>query len=398
MYFPLKVYIPEPCREDWGKMDLVDINQRHCQSCEKVVTDFTNMSDVQIGNHLRKGGNLCGRFRASQLDRPIAIGGPRRFSGLRAAAAASGLFLSFPAVAQSLPVEPTSHVLTTEKAGVEVGKPNQIQSLKAGSVTITGLVTDGSGEVLIGASVLLKGTTTGSVTDIDGRYSITVSADSTATLIITYTGFTTESVIVSVAELQQALVSAADGMLLTTPLLEMKAVLCEDVVAGGIWYRRSLTHRIFVAPVNRFIVWPIRRLSHDIRDWKEERRAIREERRAERRARNKTRPDTLSSVPQEVIIAELPENLGAENPLQLKASPNPFTDNIKVEFLLPEEQDYTLELLSSAGRPITYLSGKGASGFQQVELLQDIANLPSGTYFLRLKTEKGMLSVTTVVR
>ena len=38
--------------------------------------------------------------------------------------------------------------------------------------TVTGVVTDDSGEGLIGASILVKGTGTGTVTDIDGSYSL----------------------------------------------------------------------------------------------------------------------------------------------------------------------------------------------------------------------------------
>ncbi|MGN0191088.1 MAG: SusC/RagA family TonB-linked outer membrane protein, partial [Candidatus Cryptobacteroides sp.] len=46
-------------------------------------------------------------------------------------------------------------------------------------VTISGRVTDSKGEVLIGASALVKGTTNGVVTDIDGRFSIVVSKGET---------------------------------------------------------------------------------------------------------------------------------------------------------------------------------------------------------------------------
>ena len=42
--------------------------------------------------------------------------------------------------------------------------------------TITGKMSDaGSGEPLIGANVVVKGTTTGTVTDFDGMYSIEAS-------------------------------------------------------------------------------------------------------------------------------------------------------------------------------------------------------------------------------
>ena len=54
--------------------------------------------------------------------------------------------------------------------------------------TITGTVKDGKGEVLIGANVLVKGTTIGTTTDIDGHYSLNVPAEHN-TLTITYVGF-----------------------------------------------------------------------------------------------------------------------------------------------------------------------------------------------------------------
>ncbi|MCB0583707.1 MAG: carboxypeptidase-like regulatory domain-containing protein, partial [Phaeodactylibacter sp.] len=38
--------------------------------------------------------------------------------------------------------------------------------------TITGTVADNTGQPLIGANVVIKGTSTGTVTDIDGNYSI----------------------------------------------------------------------------------------------------------------------------------------------------------------------------------------------------------------------------------
>ena len=59
--------------------------------------------------------------------------------------------------------------------------------------TITGTVTDETGEALIGASILVKGTTTGAVTDIDGTYSITVP-DGNSVLQFSYTGYGSQEV------------------------------------------------------------------------------------------------------------------------------------------------------------------------------------------------------------
>ena len=53
-------------------------------------------------------------------------------------------------------------------------------------VTITGTVTDANSEPLVGVNVLVKGTTTGAITDIDGNFS--VSGKKGSTLVFSYIG------------------------------------------------------------------------------------------------------------------------------------------------------------------------------------------------------------------
>ena len=57
------------------------------------------------------------------------------------------------------------------------------------SKTVKGRITDSKGEPIIGATVLIAGTTTGVITDIDGNYSIEVPEGEAATLKIEYLGF-----------------------------------------------------------------------------------------------------------------------------------------------------------------------------------------------------------------
>lgn len=59
--------------------------------------------------------------------------------------------------------------------------------------TVSGKVTDAQGVPLIGASILVKGTSTGTVTDLDGTYSVSVP-DGSKTLVFTYTGFSTQEI------------------------------------------------------------------------------------------------------------------------------------------------------------------------------------------------------------
>ena len=58
---------------------------------------------------------------------------------------------------------------------------------------ISGTITDAAGEGLIGASVLVQGTTTGTVTDFDGNFGITVP-EGGENLLISYTGYATQTV------------------------------------------------------------------------------------------------------------------------------------------------------------------------------------------------------------
>jgi hypothetical protein len=59
--------------------------------------------------------------------------------------------------------------------------------------TVTGTVTDESGETLISVNVVVKGTTIGSITDLDGKYSIKVP-DGSNTLVFSYTGFSSQDI------------------------------------------------------------------------------------------------------------------------------------------------------------------------------------------------------------
>lgn len=99
--FPIQIAIPSPCHEDWNKMTPTD-KGRFCASCQKQVIDFTQWSDKELYEFFNKQqSKVCGRFRATQLNRPIAI--PYQpHSRLYRLAIAAGLTLLFaqPVMAQ----------------------------------------------------------------------------------------------------------------------------------------------------------------------------------------------------------------------------------------------------------------------------------------------------------
>ena len=62
------------------------------------------------------------------------------------------------------------------------------------SRTITGTVTDNNGEPVIGANVIIKGTSIGTVTDINGKYTLEVPPK--AILQISYIGYLTKEIVI----------------------------------------------------------------------------------------------------------------------------------------------------------------------------------------------------------
>ena len=65
----------------------------------------------------------------------------------------------------------------------------------AQSITVSGTVTDPTGEPLIGASILAEGTSVGTATDIDGHYTINVTPQ--GTLVFSYVGYDVQKVAVN---------------------------------------------------------------------------------------------------------------------------------------------------------------------------------------------------------
>lgn len=69
--------------------------------------------------------------------------------------------------------------------------------------TVSGKITDAeSGEGLIGANVIISGTSIGTTTDLDGNYSLTSDRALPWTIEVSYTGFTNQEIEVTTAGTQ----------------------------------------------------------------------------------------------------------------------------------------------------------------------------------------------------
>ena len=88
----------------------------------------------------------------------------------------------------------------------------------AQKITVSGTVTDPTGEPLIGASVLVQGTSNGVATDFDGNYQIAVDAN--GTLVVSYVSYETQNVAVA-------------GQTTVNVVLQENSVMLAEVVAIG---------------------------------------------------------------------------------------------------------------------------------------------------------------------
>lgn len=85
--------------------------------------------------------------------------------------------------------------------------------------TVSGTVKDDQGDALIGASVIVKGSTTGTTTNLDGAFTLQVPSGADA-LVVSYTGFRTREIALGSANTLEV-------------VLETDATLIEEVVVVG---------------------------------------------------------------------------------------------------------------------------------------------------------------------
>lgn len=78
-------------------------------------------------------------------------------------------------------------IAKSKKAGSSYPAPQQQTK------TITGTIVDNTKEPLIGVNIVVKGTSTGTVTDIDGKFSLPIT-ETNAVLVISYIGYKSQEI------------------------------------------------------------------------------------------------------------------------------------------------------------------------------------------------------------
>jgi hypothetical protein len=319
-------------------MNPVDTHTRHCDSCTKQVVDFSWMTDREIHRFAAThNGRLCGRFRRDQLHRPIRAVVPPA-TGWRTAAAATAMLLSVGVAGQSAtpPLPPPSG-----DSIPEVTILGEMVSLEK-RLPFTGRVLDQDGEPLVGATVLLSGTRSGTVTDLDGTFSLTIPTD--GTLRIGYVGFEDFFLTLSQQHLGFTSKSGTD-----IHLFPGEETLPEVVVTG---YQRLM---------GKVVMGGIMTVTTD-----------------------------------ELAPAPAPETVPAS---ETTVYPNPFTDHLRIR--LPEEHGDVNEvtLLDIQGRVVhRWPDQAGREASREMRFPIQRTDLLMGTYVLRWKNRAGMVRSKLVVK
>lgn len=186
-----KITIPKPCSEDWNKMTATQ-KGAFCKSCAKEVIDFTHTTKSELSRKIKKGDNICGRFKPEQLNTPLPTPSQTQFRRNAAMLGFTSLLaLGSPLIAQQT-VEPTHEVEGNFVLGRIAPQPVEKQFY-----TITGVVNDINNLPLPGVNIVLKGSTLSTQTDMKGKFSITIPASNKKDkqlLWVSYIGFETKEI------------------------------------------------------------------------------------------------------------------------------------------------------------------------------------------------------------
>jgi hypothetical protein len=222
-----ELHIPLPCHENWDEMTPAD-KGRFCESCQKQVIDFTNMSDSQLVAFFKKPstGSVCGRFNNTQLNHEFEI--PRKripwlkylftiaipafFAATKAKAQgevikklkAPTTVKAFTDKKYSLKIPPV--IKCSTKIKTDTTRETIISDTIMGDVRpeiivgeldikpiqeekiITGKIINTRGEPVSFGSVAIKGTSSRAMADMNGYFRITVPQNGN-TLIATSVGY-----------------------------------------------------------------------------------------------------------------------------------------------------------------------------------------------------------------
>lgn len=336
----LTLTIPEPCGENFNEMIPVK-GGKFCGACDKTIVDFRTMSDGQILNFYEKNnGKICGVFNEMQLNKampfPIEVKPNRNWKAV--AALTAGLMFSGGVFGQTL--TPKTGDLPIIEQSV-VNEETVSESTQTPTKILKGRVVDGE-EVLIGANIIIEGTTIGTSTDIDGLFELPIPSDlKELEVTVTYTGFEPQTLLFNAQypvpnhPIDISLASHDMGMIMGVIIMKA-APVCE------------------VAPV--------------------------------------TEEEIIPEISPDVFTKK-----GTSEDKQMTIFPNPFIEDVRVQYDFEETGDYLFHLYDSNGRLLFAKTFSLLKGEQTVELDMATQHLVNGVYILQISDRQDRILATKKV-
>ena len=196
-----QITVPEPCHENWDIMSREE-KGRFCNSCQKTVMDFTGMNDEQLITYFKKPstGSVCGRFMNDQLNREMRIP-TKRIPWLK-------YFFQFTipvflagmksqAQGQVILKDKTEKITCSEQMSLGmIVKPVDKENINLD--LLQGRILDEEGNPIPFSSIIIKGTKTGTISDVNGFFQIRLNeSELPVTLQTSCIGFATKEFVVN---------------------------------------------------------------------------------------------------------------------------------------------------------------------------------------------------------
>jgi len=196
------------CGQIWDNMPNC-AGGKFCLKCNETIHDFRGMTDWEIAiKHSESDKKVCGIYDQKRLNQPtintesklnsskikmVALMGTLASSSISRGQITDQLIQS-----NQIEIPMKSDAIDNYQNEEEEEKYNLV---KDSTMIVTGIVRDINQNTIIGANIIIKGTKNGTITGIDGDYSIDVSEEFTRNdsiiLIFQYIGFAREEKIVT---------------------------------------------------------------------------------------------------------------------------------------------------------------------------------------------------------
>jgi len=338
----LTLTIPAPCGENFNAMTPVK-GGKFCGSCEKTIVDFRTMNDYQILQFYKQNnGKICGVFNNRQLNRampfPMEVKPSSNWKAI--AALAAGVLFSGGLISQT--TAPTIGKVAV--ATQTINQSPQAEEATTPNKVIRGTIKDQEvGEALFGANILIKGTKIGTSTDFDGHFELVIPDDISAfELEISYLGFDTQT-------------------LLFNDKYPIPSHPIDISLDEGHDFMGQMIMGIMIMEEGTFC--------------------------------------EAKSVPVEEIVpdVDLLETKGIATDIQMTIFPNPFIDNIQVNYDFEEQGDYLFHLYDNNGRLLFAKTYNLSKGKQAVDLDMAAQHLLDGMYILQISDKQDRILATKKV-